>query len=778
MAHRKLQQEIDRVFKKINEGLEIFDTFYERHENCTNNPSQKDKLEADLKREVKKLQRLREQIKSWQTSAEVKDKDSLLDYRRSVEVAMEKYKAVEKASKEKAYSNNSLKRSEVLDPEEQERREVSDYLSEMIEELERQYEHLQVEMDRITIQGKKKRLGFSAGEKKKQELKTLQGRYRWHQQQMELALRLLANKELDSQAVRDIQDDIGYFIDSNQDSDFVEDETIYESLNLDANEAIAHEVAASFAAQMMEESMDDDTSKDLSKLSKKEQRKLEREAKKAAKVAAHNSVVESATSTCSMPFSSFAVDSEVVDSNLQNTSPCSSTPKQSPTPSPSSTNTSSIPSTANTTNIYFQSLNSQTPLTLKPQNHITHEFSDHQENNHIYQPLNGVTTSTSNSAVNPIKPSSELKWSMTTAQALEKEKTEKTSNVNFIDSFENDSSKTADAFKLRVSTQCGFNVSNNASLHQHQNINGNTFTKCTGKEGTLDGVTHDSSKTSENYIESQTFEDTSSTNSNANTETHEFDLIDGYRSDYSDDELDEEPIPFQPSPKEFIRLERERANLNEKLCQDFELLRLPTGIQDLIIGSLVSQNNLHPSNGKYGGYRNFIDVCRASRITQLPKGLNPPQPLDASRCAEQWNSVRISINELDSSSKENQKNVIYDKFRVLETFTLFYNYYYSSTPLEHDIAATLLAEREWMISKDGITWFLREGQPKFTNELCEVADFKVLKLDNWTAMNKLNFTLDHSILKEPNKSVNTKIPARMLEQGIAQYQMDKRYYNN
>lgn len=98
MAHRKLQQEIDRVFKKINEGLEIFDMYYERHESCVNNPSQKDKLEADLKREVKKLQRLREQIKSWQSSPEVKDKDSLLNYRRSVEIAMEKYKAVEKAS--------------------------------------------------------------------------------------------------------------------------------------------------------------------------------------------------------------------------------------------------------------------------------------------------------------------------------------------------------------------------------------------------------------------------------------------------------------------------------------------------------------------------------------------------------------------------------------------------------------------------------------------------------------------------------------------------------
>lgn len=33
------------MFKKINEGLEIFDTYHERHENSTN-PSQRDKLES------------------------------------------------------------------------------------------------------------------------------------------------------------------------------------------------------------------------------------------------------------------------------------------------------------------------------------------------------------------------------------------------------------------------------------------------------------------------------------------------------------------------------------------------------------------------------------------------------------------------------------------------------------------------------------------------------------------------------------------------------------
>ena len=289
MAHRKLQQEVDRVFKKINECLEIFNSYYERHESCTNNPSQKDKLESDLKREVKKLQRLREQIKSWQSSPDIKDKDSLLDYRRSVEIAMEKYKAVEKASKEKAYSNISLKKSETLDPQERERRDISEYLSQMIDELERQYDSLQVEIDKLLLLNKKKKTSSTTNDEKKEQYKRFQARYRWHQQQMELALRLLANEELDPQDVKNVQDDINYFVESNQDPDFVEDETIYDGLNLQSNEAIAHEVAQYFASQNAEDNNTSDANEslqDISKLSKKEQRKLEREAKKAAKLAA------------------------------------------------------------------------------------------------------------------------------------------------------------------------------------------------------------------------------------------------------------------------------------------------------------------------------------------------------------------------------------------------------------------------------------------------------------------------------------------------------------
>lgn len=38
------------------------------------NVNQKEKFEADLKKEIKKLQRYRDQIKTWAQSSEVKDK--------------------------------------------------------------------------------------------------------------------------------------------------------------------------------------------------------------------------------------------------------------------------------------------------------------------------------------------------------------------------------------------------------------------------------------------------------------------------------------------------------------------------------------------------------------------------------------------------------------------------------------------------------------------------------------------------------------------------------
>ena len=68
----------------MSEGVDTFDDIWKKVHNATNN-NQKEKYEADLKKEIKKLQRLRDQIKSWIASAEIKDKSQLLDHRKLIE---------------------------------------------------------------------------------------------------------------------------------------------------------------------------------------------------------------------------------------------------------------------------------------------------------------------------------------------------------------------------------------------------------------------------------------------------------------------------------------------------------------------------------------------------------------------------------------------------------------------------------------------------------------------------------------------------------------------
>ena len=76
--------EIDRTLKKVTEGVELFESIYDKMQASTNQ-TQKEKLETDLKTQIKKLQRLRDQIKTWVASNDIKDKTALLENRRLIE---------------------------------------------------------------------------------------------------------------------------------------------------------------------------------------------------------------------------------------------------------------------------------------------------------------------------------------------------------------------------------------------------------------------------------------------------------------------------------------------------------------------------------------------------------------------------------------------------------------------------------------------------------------------------------------------------------------------
>ena len=76
--------EIDRCLKKVAEGVDKFDETWQKVHHASNS-NQKEKYEEDLKKEIKKLQRLRDQIKTWIASAEIKDKSVLYEKRKLIE---------------------------------------------------------------------------------------------------------------------------------------------------------------------------------------------------------------------------------------------------------------------------------------------------------------------------------------------------------------------------------------------------------------------------------------------------------------------------------------------------------------------------------------------------------------------------------------------------------------------------------------------------------------------------------------------------------------------
>ncbi|KAF9468828.1 Not1 N-terminal domain, CCR4-Not complex component-domain-containing protein [Collybia nuda] len=235
MAARKLQTEIDRTLKKVSEGVELFESIYDKMQASTNQ-TQKEKLELDLKTQIKKLQRLRDQIKTWVASNDIKDKSALLENRKLIETQMEKFKACEKEMKTKAFSKEGLIQAAKLDPKEQEKEEATSWLQTQVEELQMQVEQSEAEIEALQGAGKKRNKAGSSAAGRAEELETLNERRKWHISRLEIVLRLLNNGSMSPEKVFGLKEDVQYFVESNTEEDFDEDEGIYDDLNLDEEE--------------------------------------------------------------------------------------------------------------------------------------------------------------------------------------------------------------------------------------------------------------------------------------------------------------------------------------------------------------------------------------------------------------------------------------------------------------------------------------------------------------------------------------------------------------
>lgn len=199
--------------KKVKEGVEEFEGLHDKLQSSTNQ-AQKEKMESDLKTMIKKLQRLRDQIRTWLQSNDIKDKTALLDNRRLIETQMEKFKAVEKEMKTKAFSKEGLAAAR-LDPAERAKLDAKAWLSNSVDELSHQVEAAEAEVEQLGVTKGRRKGGFSS---KEERIATLEGQNdtrKWHISRLELLLRVVENDTLEPESIDDIKEEVDYFVEKN-----------------------------------------------------------------------------------------------------------------------------------------------------------------------------------------------------------------------------------------------------------------------------------------------------------------------------------------------------------------------------------------------------------------------------------------------------------------------------------------------------------------------------------------------------------------------------------
>ncbi|CAJ1950852.1 unnamed protein product [Cylindrotheca closterium] len=241
--------------KKVDEGVELFDEIWEKVYSAEQQ-NQKEKYEMDLKKEIKKLQRLRDQIKTWISSSDVKDKDPLIDARKLIETKMEQFKICEKETKTKTYSKEGLARQEKLDPQEQAKEDTNAWISEVIDRLMQAVEDREVEIERL-----------SSGKGKKTNKSTIDDYnhyitcHKYHLNKLEGIMRLVTNDVLDVDIVNPIKEDLEYYLEAYEDLDYqqgYDEEFFYEALNLEEIGVVNVDRVTNIDTKPVKKSKDDD----------------------------------------------------------------------------------------------------------------------------------------------------------------------------------------------------------------------------------------------------------------------------------------------------------------------------------------------------------------------------------------------------------------------------------------------------------------------------------------------------------------------------------------
>ncbi|CAO3656973.1 unnamed protein product [Mucor hiemalis] len=129
---------------------------------------------------------------------------------------------------------------ERLDPKDQEKVDACDFVTNAVDELSRHIETVEFEIEQLEGAGSKR--GNKKSDHQRMErlhqMEHSNERRKYHVNRLELILRLLENDHLEPERVNEFKDAIQYYVESNQDPDFEEDEGLYDELNLEEEEEL------------------------------------------------------------------------------------------------------------------------------------------------------------------------------------------------------------------------------------------------------------------------------------------------------------------------------------------------------------------------------------------------------------------------------------------------------------------------------------------------------------------------------------------------------------
>ena len=112
---------------------------------------------------------------------------------------MERFKAVERELKTKAYSQAGLNAASKMDPEEKEKEDIRNWITEMTDKLSTQVDMLEAEQESLRSIGKKSKRSDKS--ERVARIETNIERHKHHQTRLEIILRMLDNGNLQPEQV-------------------------------------------------------------------------------------------------------------------------------------------------------------------------------------------------------------------------------------------------------------------------------------------------------------------------------------------------------------------------------------------------------------------------------------------------------------------------------------------------------------------------------------------------------------------------------------------------